>query len=389
MPVVSRLKLQQIRMLRQLLTIKAIFLSKNHHQKTCRLIAGTFAVVIALEYATPSDYVFGYLYTGPILLANPRLNRSATLRVTLAACLLTLFNLVFPQIETTDTATVANRLIAVMALVVTGWLSDRTRRYEEAIAQQKAQLQAQEQLASLREDFASTLTHDLKTPLLGAIETLKSFQQEQFGEVTPLQQKVLLMMTRSHQSTLKLLETLLDVYRNDSEGLRLYLAPVDLVALAEEVIATLTDLAATRRVYLCLGYGESEFRRCIWVKGDALQLQRVFSNLLINGINHSPRGGRVEVMLESDSFYHRVNVIDNGPGITRDELPHLFERFYQGHSDRQAKGSGLGLYLTRQIIEAHGGTIWAENRSPSGALFGFRLPVYTPNSFSHPLAPSP
>jgi two-component system NarL family sensor kinase len=142
-------------------------------------------------------------------------------------------------------------------------------------------------------------------------------------------------------------------------------------------------------VYLCLGYGESEFRRCIWVKGDALQLQRVFSNLLINGINHSPRGGRVEVMLESDSFYHRVNVIDNGPGITRDELPHLFERFYQGHSDRQAKGSGLGLYLTRQIIEAHGGTIWAENRSPSGALFGFRLPVYTPNSFSHPLAPSP
>jgi len=348
---------------------------RSQHRKTCFLIAGIFAVVMVLEYDTPPDYVFGYLYTGPILLANPRLNRSATFQVTLAACVLTLLNLVFPHVEHANPATVANRVIAVMALVVTGWLSDRTRRYEEAIAEQKAQLHAQEQLASIREDFASTLTHDLKTPLLGAIETLKALQQSQFGAVTAVQQDVLGMMTRSHQSTLQLLETLLDVYRNDTEGLKLYLAPVNLVAVAEEVIATLIDLAATRRVYISLGYGESEFRRSIWVKGDALQLQRVFSNLLINGINHSPRGGKVEVVLESDSAYQVVKVIDNGPGITGDELPHLFERFYQGHSDRQAKGSGLGLYLTRQIIEAHSGTIWAENLRPQGASFGFKLPA--------------
>lgn len=353
---------------------------KNQHSKTCFLIAGIFAIVMALEYATPSDYVFGYLYTGPILLANPRLNRLATFCVTFLASGLTLLNIVFPTVEHTNPATVANRLIAVLSLVVTGILSDRTRRYEEAIAQQQAQLSAQEQLASLREDFASALTHDLKTPLLGAIETLKSFQQEQFGAVTAVQQDVLGMMTRSHQSTLQLVETLLDIYRNDTQGLKLTIVPVNLVPLAEEVIATLTDLAATRRVYICLGYGESDFRRSFWVNGDALQLQRVFSNLLINGINHSPRGGKVEVVLESDSAYHLVKVIDNGPGITSNELPHLFERFYQGHSDRQAKGSGLGLYLTRQIIEAHSGTIWAENRTPHGAVFGFRLPACPPNN---------
>jgi two-component system NarL family sensor kinase len=62
-------------------------------------------------------------------------------------------------------------------------------------------------------------------------------------------------------------------------------------------------------------------------------------------------------------------------GITKEELPHLFERFYQGASNRQATGSGLGLYLSRQIIEAHGGTIWAENQMPQGAVFGFRLPA--------------
>ncbi len=357
------------------LRIKRFLLTSSASSKTYFLIVGTFAVVIGLEYATPSDYVFGYLYTGPILLANPRLNRSATLQVTLAASALTLLNLVIPHVEHTNPATVANRIIAVMALVVTGWLSDRTRRYEEAIAQQQAQLQAQEQLVGLRENFASTLTHDLKTPLLGAIETLKSLQQGYFGAVTQEQQKVLAMMRRSHQSTLQLVETLLDIYRNDTEGLKLHLAPVNLVTLAEEVIATLIDLAATRRVYISLGYGKSDFRHSLWMNGDALQLQRVFSNLLINGINHSPRGGRVEVVLESDSTYHFVKVLDNGPGITEDELPYLFERFYQGQSDRQAKGSGLGLYLTRQIIEAHGGTIWAENRKPQGALFGFRLPA--------------
>jgi two-component system NarL family sensor kinase len=357
------------------LRIKRFLLTSSASSKTYFLIVGTFAVVIGLEYATPSDYVFGYLYTGPILLANPRLNRSATLQVTLAASALTLLNLVIPHVEHTNPATVANRIIAVMALVVTGWLSDRTRRYEEAIAQQQAQLQAQEQLVGVRENFASTLTHDLKTPLLGAIETLKSLQQGYFGAVTQEQQKVLAMMRRSHQSTLQLVETLLDVYRNDTEGLKLHLAPVNLVTLAEEVIATLIDLAATRRVYISLGYGKSDFRHSLWMNGDALQLQRVFSNLLINGINHSPRGGRVEVVLESDSTYHFVKVLDNGPGITEDELPYLFERFYQGQSDRQAKGSGLGLYLTRQIIEAHGGTIWAENRKSQGALFGFRLPA--------------
>lgn len=187
--------------------------------------------------------------------------------------------------------------------------------------------------------------------------------------------KVFATIIRSHQSTLQLVETLLDVYRNDTEGLKLQLAPVDLVTIAEEAIATLTDLATSRQIYISLNFGESDFRRALWVKGDALQLGRVFTNLLTNGINHSLRGGKVEVILESQPDYHVVKVLDNGLGISAEQLPHLFERFYQGHSDRSAKGSGLGLYLTRQIITAHEGTIWAENQMPSGALFGFRLPA--------------
>jgi two-component system NarL family sensor kinase len=339
------------------------------------LIAGSFAIVLLLEYTTPADFVFGYLYIGPILLANARLNRVGSLQVTLLAALLTLSNLWLPGDKGMDTSTLANRLIVVMALVVTGILSDRIRRSEDAIARQKAQLESQEQLAGMREDFVSTLTHDLKTPLLGAIETIKAFQRGEFGAVATAQTAVLAAIVRSHQTTLQMVETMLDVYRNDSEGLTLHLQPIDLASLAEDALTHLRELASTRRVHLSLNYGASDFRRTLWVEGDALQLQRVFANLLTNGINHSPRGGRVEIVLESQASYQVVKVLDEGQGITADELPRLFERFYQGHGDRQAKGSGLGLYLTRQIIEAHKGTLWAANRSPQGALFGFRLPI--------------
>jgi two-component system, NarL family, sensor kinase len=365
-----------LQLLLQLLPFKFKSWKRDSYFSIFWIILGLFAVVAVLEYSTPPDYVFGYLYIGPILLASTRLNRKITLCLTLAAAALTMLNVWLPGRHVSEVSTIASRFIAVLAIVVTGVLSDRNRRYEKVLAQQQAKLAAQEQLAQVREDFASTLTHDLKTPLLGALETLKAFQKEQFGNVQPTQQKVLATMIRSHQTSLQLVETLLDVYRNDTEGLQLQLAPVDLVTLVENVAITLINLAESRRVHLSFDYGESDFRKFLWVNGDAFQLQRVFANLLTNAINHTPRGGKVEVVLEPHSSYQVAKIVDTGAGITLEELPHLFERFYQGYSDRQAKGSGLGLYLTRQIIEAHGGTIWAENRSSQGAIFGFRLPAF-------------
>jgi two-component system, NarL family, sensor kinase len=364
----------------RLLTKQKILPRQHQAWSAWGLITSLFLVVLVLEFTTHVDYVFGYLYTGPILISASRLGRRATFYTTLAAVGLTILNMWVPASEIVKPSTIASRIIAAIALIVTGILSDRNRHYQQAIAQQQVQLQSQEQLARVREDFASTLTHDLKTPLLGALETLKAWEQGKFGTVTPTHYKILAKMIRSHQSTLQLVETLLDVYRNDTEGLQLELAPVDLVTIAQAAIASLTDLASSRQVYINLGYGDSDFRRTIWVRGDALQLERVFTNLLTNGINHSRRGGKVEVVFESQAGSCVVKVLDNGLGITAAQLPHLFERFYQGHSDRQAKGAGLGLYLTRQIIAAHGGTIWAENRLPQGALFCFRLPalsVYT------------
>ncbi len=336
---------------------------------------GLFALVLMAELLTPADYVMGYLYITPILVANPRLSRLTTVLITATAIGLTLLNIWIPGNEPIHPAMVVNRAITGLALIVTGILSHRNRHIQQTLTQQQTKLQIQEKLVSLREDFTSTLAHDLKTPLLGGIATLKAFHQGQFGGVQAKQKSVLETLIRSYQMSLQLVETLLDVYRNDMEGLQLNRAPIDLTDLAQSTITVLLDLAISRRVHLVLQYGGSDFRRFLWVNGDAVQLQRVFSNLLTNAINHSPRGTKVEIIMETQGGYQSVKVIDQGAGIQPSEMPHLFERFYQGQSDRQASGSGLGLYLARQIVEAHGGTIGAENRSPQGAIFGFRLPA--------------
>ena len=346
-------------------------LSDRQKRSRSIIIALVFLTVITLEYSTPPPFVFGYLYTGAIVFTYRHLGRQQVILVTLAASALTLLNLVVPHVETHSLYTIANRFIAVAALLVTGYLTDRNRFYEDEITQQQAHIQSQEQLARLREDFVSTLTHDLKTPLLGTIETIHSLQEEQFGSIDSEQRKILTMMERSQQSMLKLVKTMTDVYRNDLEGLSLERSPVNLQPLLAETVSELTQLAQSRQIEVTLTSAKQEF----WAWGDELQLRRVFENLLINAINHAPRKSCVETRIETVGNQPQVAVRDRGPGIDPDELSHLFERFYQSHSNRRAKGSGLGLYLSRQIVEAHNGKIWAESRDPQGAVFYCRLPV--------------
>jgi two-component system NarL family sensor kinase len=338
-------------------------------------IAFLFVLAIVMEYSTPPPFVFGYLYIGPVLLAHATMTKKRAIAVTVAAIILTIVNLFVPGTEPINLATVSNRAIVTIALIVTAGLSQSNRNYQEALARQETRILIQQQLASLREDFASTLTHDLKTPLLGAIQTLSAFEQEKFGPIAPSQRKAIAIMIRSHQNTLHLVEKLLDVYRNDLEGLQLHKTVVDLARLADEAISSLTDLALSREVRIRLHDRHSEFRRHYPVFGDRLQLHRVFVNLLANGIDHSPRGGLVEITLTTTENTHVVSILDEGQGLPSTEMSRLFERFYQQLGDRSAKGAGLGLYLSRQIVEAHGGKIWATQRSPRGAIFSFSLAV--------------
>lgn len=158
-------------------------------------------------------------------------------------------------------------------------------------------------------------------------------------------------MIHSHDSSLQFVETLLDVYRNDTEGFKLHLEPVDLTVLAEEVATTLIEVAATRRVNLCFRYGESDFRSSLWVKGDAWQLQRVLTNLLINAINHSRRGDRVEVVLESQTCYQVVKILDTGAGIPQNSFPTYLSVFIRDIAIGKLKVQDWGFIYLGKLLK--------------------------------------
>lgn len=356
-----------------------LFKNKFEQDRSLAVFIGFLAIAI-LEYSTPPEYVMGYLYLGAILLAHSQSSSSQVRLLAGLAILLTLLNLAIPGIHPITIANTVNRLVTAIALATTVWLLEINRNYQEKVSQQEYKLQIQNKMAQLKEDFAATLMHDLRTPLLGAVETMKAFEKETFGAITPSQRRVLEIAIASHRSTLELVQNLLDVYRHDLEGLQLQAEIIDLVTVGEQAILELNNLASSRQISLCLGYGNSDFRQACWVKGDRFQLYRVFSNLIVNAIDHSLRGGKVEIIFTPRSRDRLVEVKDAGQGINSEELPLLFDRFYQSNSNRRTKGSGLGLYLSRQIIEAHGGKIWAETRSPQGAIFKFTLPASFPSN---------
>jgi two-component system, NarL family, sensor kinase len=357
---------------------------------TTRLILGILCgFIFCLEIIAPTEYIFGHLYILPLLLASVWVGSKGTLLVTGIAILLTILDfaiLDFSHVSILDIGKlpayiIVNRLNVVVVLLLTNWLVQRNFKYADKINFQnteiirhKAELSAQLSLAQMREDFVCTLTHDLKTPVLGAIQTIKSFQQEQFGEVNTLQLKVLSTMSQSQQRSLKLVETLLDIYRNDAEGLVLNSQPVNLRLIAKEAIDAVFILGLEREVKLNLKSFLPENQQ-MEVMADPLQLSRVFSNLLSNAIYYSPRAGQIDVTVYHHEYQYVVQVVDNGRGVAAADIPLLFDRFYQANG--QIQGSGLGLYLSRQIIEAHGGKIWAEPELPQGTKFCFSLPVGT------------
>jgi two-component system, NarL family, sensor kinase len=355
-----------------------------------------YGLIFLLEILAPVEYVFGHLYIIPILLAACELSDrrvptlkilSTTSLVTGISIFLTLFDLVIVEnihknLLSTGELSIAiliNRVNVLIVLLVSNWLIQSSLSYmekisiqKEKIARQQAEISVQIQLDRIHKDFVYTLTHDIKTPLLGAIQTIEYFEKEKFGSINHKQSHVLMTMLRSQQLSLQLIETLLDIYQNDAEGLVLNRQPIDLRSIAREAIDLLEILGLTRQINCDLSCYNSD-DLLPELSGDRLQLSRVFSNLLSNAIYHSPRGRQINVSVYYRDCQYIVRVVDRGNGIDPADLPFLFDRFYQ--SQQTLKGSGLGLYLSRQIVEAHGGKIWAENVIPQGAKFYFSLPT--------------
>lgn len=247
----------------------------------------------------------------------------------------------------------------------------------------KHSVDERDQIARQREDYVSRLTHDLRTPLVAADRMLILFQQGALGEMPPTMQEAIVTMARSNQNLLQMVNTLLEVYRFEAGRKTLSFLPVDLHQLLQEVIKELTPLALEKKLAL---QAEFDDKTSIGkVMGDRLELHRLFTNLVGNAIKFTDKGAvtvrfcqsfspaNISSKQQANSAYIAVEIEDTGPGIASEEQEMLFERFRQGNHKRS--GSGLGLYLSRRIAEAHQGTIQLNSEPGKGSVFIVYLPM--------------
>lgn len=326
------------------------------------------ALVALVELLTPAQVVLAYLYVLPLILLSETARPELIWRFVTLACGLTLANLVVPDVVPLAASVLANRLLVCGALVLTARQCLRI----QGLQRQRLELQSQLAVEDLRRDFVATLAHDLKTPILGTIATTRSLAAASQRRDGPLVTRALATIERGQGRALAQIQTLLEVYRNDGEGLRLQPAELEFTRLVEDVIRELSALAEERDLTLRLGFGQRSQRSPHRLVGDRAQLRRLVENLLLNAIHHSLRGGQILLDLEAHGGGHRLRIGDSGPGVPENEIPNLFQRFHRLSEERP--GSGLGLYLCRQIVEAHGGRIGLSNRPGGGAEIEVFLP---------------
>lgn len=221
----------------------------------------------------------------------------------------------------------------------------------------------------LREDFIATLTHDLRTPLLAAIQTLAFFLEGTLGELDDKQRLLLATMQKSNEDLLGLVNALLEVYKYDAEKLNLNKKDFNIYELTNLVYQELKPLADNKKIDFSINCNNKD----LIINADRSEIRRVICNLCGNAINYTQEGGKVLISIKNENNDLIFSVADNGPGIPQEDIPAMFQRFSQGTSTKRSAGTGLGLYLSRQIIESHGGKIWVESILNKGSEFSFLL----------------
>lgn len=234
-----------------------------------------------------------------------------------------------------------------------------------------------EETTHLKDTFLATISHELRTPLnaiLGWAKMISSGKLDAGGNSRAIE-----TIIRSAKSQAQLIEDLLDISRIVSGKLRLDIRPVELPPIIEAAIESISLAAEAKSIHIQTSIDP----KAAAVTGDSERLQQIFWNLLSNAIKFTPKGGKIQVRLERINSHLEFSVSDTGQGIEKEFLPFVFEQFRQadGASTRSSSGIGLGLAIVRNLVELHGGSIYAESDGlGSGAVFTVILPLRISNS---------
>jgi PAS domain S-box-containing protein len=220
----------------------------------------------------------------------------------------------------------------------------------------------------IKSTFLSVISHELKTPVAlikGYVSTLRREDAKWNREIV---QDSLEVIEEESDRLAEMIENLLDATRLQAGGLKLNLIDLSLSQLVGRLAERFRTQSDTHTIEVDFG---EDFPI---VMGDETRLGQVLSNLISNAIKYSPHGGKIRVSGQAHPGQVVVCVSDQGPGIAPGDIPHVFDRFYRAdQASRTTKGAGLGLYLSRAVIEAHGGRIWVDPKPGEGARICFSL----------------
>jgi signal transduction histidine kinase len=241
----------------------------------------------------------------------------------------------------------------------------------QAMAKQLAELER------LRAEFVGVASHELKTPINVIIGYLELMQEGIYGDVSAKQKEILQTITKQAHALTRLVKRLLDISRFEAGGSKVDVREVELQHFLTTLESSFSVLAAQRDIAFSVNHGAGLPEKVYW---DEDTINEVLGNLLSNAFKFTPRGGDVALSVAARENKVIISLADTGAGISPEQLPHIFDKFYQADNQAQAatKGTGLGLAIAKEIVEAHGGQITVESRVGHGTTFVVTLPAEPP-----------
>jgi signal transduction histidine kinase len=251
-------------------------------------------------------------------------------------------------------------------------LEEDLRRHNEALEEENRRVR---ELSQLKSEFVSLVSHELRTPLTaisGCLDLLLEEQSDQGGKP----EELLSIVKRNTDRLVKLLDGLLDLSRIESGKVELNLTAVDVMASIAEVVSLLRPQIEAKDQQLTVSQAEA----LPWVQGDAERIRQILINLLSNAHKYTPHGGQIGVTAHRLDGWIQIDVRDNGVGLSADEQAQVFNKFFRAQQParQEVVGAGLGLAITRLLVELHGGRISVVSAPGQGSTFSFTLPVAAP-----------
>ncbi len=226
----------------------------------------------------------------------------------------------------------------------------------------------------MKTEFVSISAHQLRTPLSAIKWSLKMLLDGDLGEITEEQKSFIQKTYEANEKMIELINDLLDVTRIE-EGRYLYKTePAEIEEIIKKVLSSLKQIAINKKIELIFKKSKEKLPKIIL---DKEKIGLAIQNIVENAINYTLAGGKVTVSLKCVKKEVEVSVSDTGVGIPKDQQKRVFSKFFRGSNAirMETRGTGLGLYITKNIIEAHGGKIWFESEEGKGTTFYFTLPI--------------